>query len=75
MNNYDRENFNFMMGLSDEEFDEFFAEMPPDDIQYAIELIRLARTEFLMQELELLDAVGSEEFPEAQAVIQRIQSL
>lgn len=74
MNQFDRENFDFMMQLSDEEFDEFFADMPIDDIDYAIELIQQARSDLLVQEYNLLDS-EEPDLSEAQAVLSRIMSL
>jgi hypothetical protein len=74
MNQFDRENFDFMMQLSDEEFDEFFADMPIDDIDYAIELIQQARSDLLVQEYNLLDS-EEPDLAEAQAVLSRIMAL
>lgn len=74
MNEFDRLNYNFMMNLSGEEFEDFFASMPDDDIEYAIGLIQMARTDLLMQEHELLDAEDSD-LTEARAVLARIQAL
>lgn len=74
MNDHDRQNFNFLMGLNEEEFESFFSEMPEDDIQYAIELIQQARTELMVYEQELLDS-SVEEFNEAREVLARIMAL
>lgn len=71
MNDYDRENFDFMMSLSEQDFEDFFAGMPEDDVQYAIELIRLARSEMLVQEHELLDALAESDLSEARSVLQK----
>ena len=61
MNKWDRNNLDYIMGLSEEEFDEFLASMPDDDIQYAIELIQTRRAENLVELEELRDIVFSEE--------------
>ena len=45
--------------------------MPDDDVQYAIELIRLARSEMMVQEHELLDALAESDLSEARAVLQK----
>lgn len=73
MNDYDRENFDFMMSLSEQEFEDFFDGMPDDDVDYAIELIRLARTETMVQEHELLDALAESDLSEAQAVLKKFR--
>lgn len=45
MNNWDLNNFHFIMNLSEAEFDEWMQSISDDDVQYAIELIRAARAE------------------------------
>ena len=60
MNNWDRNNLNYLMGLSEEEFDEFMATMPDDDIEYAIELIQTRQAENLVELEELRDIVFKE---------------
>ena len=37
MNDWDRNNFNYLMSLTEEEFDEFMESMPDDDVDYALE--------------------------------------
>lgn len=73
MNEYDRNNFDFMMQLSAKEFEEFFADMPADDINYAIDLIKQARSELVIQELELMDAEESD-MTQARLVLARIMA-
>lgn len=69
MNQYDRRNFEFIMTLNEEEFDEFFSSVGEDDIQYAIELIQEARSELIQKELEYLDQV--EDVSQASVVLKQ----
>lgn len=76
MNNWDRNNLNYLMSLSEEEFDEFMATMPDDDIQYAIELIQTRQAENLVELEELRDIVFKEngmDLSQAQSVLTRFR--
>lgn len=73
MNDYDRSQFDFIMGLSDEEFDKWALSIPDDDIQYAIELIQQARLELTMIEHDLLDNLEQSDLTEARAVLQKFR--
>jgi hypothetical protein len=48
MNDYDRNNFEFIMSLSAQQFDEWYASISLDDIEYAIELCQAARLEMAL---------------------------
>jgi hypothetical protein len=48
MNDYDRNNFEFIMSLSPQQFDEWYASISLDDIEYAIELCQAARLEMAL---------------------------
>ena len=56
MNSFDRENLNFLLTASKKDMDEWYHYATEDDMDYAIELIRAARTELELQELELIDS-------------------
>lgn len=71
MNDYDRSQLNFIMSLSDEDFEEWALSIPNDDIQYAIELIQAARLLTAIQEQELLDALEDSDLAEANAVLKK----
>jgi ferritin len=73
MNEYDRSQFNFIMGLSDEQFEEWALSVPDDDIQYALELIQTARTEAFMLEQELMDQLVDSDLSEARKVLQKFR--
>lgn len=55
MNDWDRNNLNFIMSLDDHAFDQWVISLSDDDQAYALELIRRGRLEIMEQEQELLD--------------------
>jgi hypothetical protein len=73
MNEWDRDNLDFIMNCSEEGFDEWLDQADNDDINYALSLIRMAKTEMMVQELELTDDISN--FNEANQLIERIKSV
>ena len=73
MNEWDRDNLEFIMNCSEEGFDEWLDQADNDDINYALYLIRLAKTEMMVQEMELTDDISN--FAEANKLIERIKSV
>jgi hypothetical protein len=69
MNNWDRDNLNFLMNASKETLEEWHFYADADDYKYALELLQVARTELAMQELALVDSEAVEDMTEAQAVL------
>lgn len=69
MNKHDRDNYNFLMALNSKQFDEWFMTIDDDDIQYAMELFRMARIEIAAQLATLIDDVV--EFSEARQVLDK----
>jgi len=50
MNEWDRDNLEFIMNTTNESFDEWLDQADNDDIAYALELIRMAKAELMVQE-------------------------
>jgi hypothetical protein len=73
MNEWDRDNLKFIMETDDGAFDEWLDQADNDDVVYALELIRLAKAELMVQEMELTDSVAN--FSEANQLIERIKSV
>jgi hypothetical protein len=73
MNEWDKDNLNFIMNASEEGFDEWLEQADNDDIDYALELIRMAKAELMVQEMEMTDTVSN--FTEANQLIERIKSV
>jgi putative SOS response-associated peptidase YedK len=73
MNEWDRDNLEFIMNTTDESFDEWLDQADNDDIDYALELIRMAKAELMIQEMEMTDTVSN--FTEANQLIERIKNV
>lgn len=73
MNKHDRDNLNYIMGLDDEQFDEWADSATDDDIRYALEILKTARVERMVQEQELLDLITNSDLTEARAVLQKFR--
>jgi hypothetical protein len=73
MNEWDRDNLKFIMETDDGAFDEWLEQADDNDINYALELIRMARAELMVQEMEMTDSVSN--FTEANLLIERIKSV
>ena len=59
MNDWDKDNLKFLLQSDQETIDEWFHYSDKDDIKYALELIRTARNEMLVYELNLMDDVDN----------------
>ena len=57
MNNWDKNNLQFILSLDEESFEDWYATLSTDDMDYAMELLRTARTEVAMELASLNDEV------------------
>lgn len=57
MNDHDRNNLNFLLSVTPDVFDDWMNQADIDDIDYALELLSTHRSELVVKELELEDAV------------------
>lgn len=73
MNDWDRDNLKFIMETDDGAFDVWLDQADDRDIEYALELIRMARAELMVQEMEMTDSVSN--FTEANLLIERIKNV
>jgi len=77
MNEWDRDNQNFIMSCSDKEFKAWFDQATEDDISYALELIKQSRGELLEQEFEVHNRESERimlkhgKYPEATAILNK----
>ena len=55
MNEWDRNNLHFILDSDEETLEDFLSWATSDDIDYALSLVREAKTELLVQEAEILD--------------------
>lgn len=72
MNSNDRENVNFIMNLSDEEFESWASELSIEDIQAAINAIKQSRIELMDYEDSIMNTTAEEtNFAEARDVLKK----
>lgn len=71
MNDWDRDNLNFLLNASKETLEEWHFYADEDDYRYALELLNEARNELALRELELIDSEAVEDVSDAQAVLAR----
>ena len=57
MNCWDKNNLNFILSLNEDEFEDWYACLDEDDIAYAMELLKTARTEVNVQLASLNDDI------------------
>jgi hypothetical protein len=74
MNEWDRDNLNFILNTSDEAFSEWMLQADEDDIDYALELISKHREEIQLKEYLLkVDNVDVSDTEEAKLVLQKFR--
>lgn len=72
MNPNDRKNVNFIMNLSDDEFESWASELSIEDIQAAIDAIKQSRIELMDYEDSIMNATAEENnFAEARDVLKK----
>ena len=71
MNDWDRDNLHFIMNSDDGAFEEWLYQADDEDVEYALELIRLAKAELIKQEHEILDEV--EDVSEAKELLAKFR--
>ena len=55
MNDWDKNNLQFILSLNEDEFSDWYECLDDDDVAYAMELLQKARTEINLQLVELND--------------------
>ena len=55
MNNWDKNNLKFLMEINNDTFQDWLEKADDDDIEYALELIKRARTELTVKAMEIID--------------------
>ena len=73
MNNWDRDNLNFLLNADRETMEDWYHMATEDDFKYAADLFRRARVELAMTELALVDDEAVEDMADARAVLARFR--
>lgn len=69
MNDWDKNNLQFILSLDEEGFEDWYATLDDDGMDYAMELLKQARTEIAMQLASLNDDV--EDVSDAENVLKQ----
>jgi len=75
MKKHDRDNLNFLMKCPEVEFDKWMENASDDDVKYALDLIKEAKSQLLLEEIELRECSESYDFTEAKLLIERIKNV
>ncbi len=72
MNDWDRDNLEFLLSANKEVLDDWYQQLSSDDLLYAFELFAAHRAE-LQERVEELELLGKEEegFPEAVSILEK----
>jgi hypothetical protein len=71
MNEYDRENVNYLMQCNAAEFREWMNAMDEATLSYTMQLIQQVKVELMLEELELSEVYEGDDLTEANAVLNR----
>ena len=77
MNSRDKANLDFLMSIHQEEFEHWLDNASDDDVEYAIELVRKAKVEKMVELIELEEVMYSyeDDMTEANEIIERIKNV
>jgi hypothetical protein len=77
MNDWDRNNLHFILDSDEATLEDFYSWATEDDLDYALSLVREAKTELLIQEADILDelltAATAADVADASAVLRKFQ--
>ena len=54
MNEWDRDNLDFIMNSDHEDFEAWLYQASDEDVEYALKLIRIAKSELIEEELDMM---------------------
>jgi len=73
MNNWDKENLNFILNSDDADMEDFLSWASDEDLAYALELIQLARAELELEEILMLETEPNLDTSQARAILERFR--
>jgi len=71
MNNWDKENLNFILNSDDADMEDFLSWASDEDLAYALELIQLARAELELEEILMQESDEDLDTSQAQVILER----
>ena len=73
MNEWDRDNLDFLLNSNESEFHEWMQTVSNDDVTYALELLARHKTELAVAEMELKESSDELDCTEALSFINRVK--
>ena len=73
MNEWDRDNLNFILSADEGEFEAWLSQLSKDDVVYALKLFARHRNELVVAEMELNEATEQLDCTEALSFINRVK--
>jgi hypothetical protein len=77
MNEWDRNNLHFILDSDEATLEDFYSWATEDDLTYALELVRTAMAELIVQEAELMDEIltnaTADDVSEANTMLKQFQ--
>ena len=73
MNEWDRDNLNFILTVDEREFEAWLSQLSKEDVIYALELFARHRNELVVAEMELLESAEELDCTEALSFINRVK--
>jgi CYTH domain-containing protein len=73
MNEWDRDNLNFILSVDEREFEAWLSQLSKEDVIYALELFARHRNELVVAEMELLESAEELDCTEALSFINRVK--
>ena len=73
MNDWNRENLDFILNSSDADMEDFLSWASDEDLAYALELIQLARAELELEEILMLESDADLDTSQAQMILERFR--
>ena len=71
MNKHDRDNLQFLLSADKKTMESWYQTVGEDDVEYALELLQLYRTELELREFEIIDTEAEQDLSQAQSVLSR----
>jgi hypothetical protein len=71
VNKHDRDNLQFLLSADKSTMDQWYQTVSEDDVEYALELLQLHRTELELRELEIIDTEAETDLSDAHSVLTR----
>jgi len=72
---YDRNNIKFLLTASPEVLDDWYNTVPLDDMDYALEILKLFTSELEVKALDRLEEYIDPDFIDAKEIIQKVKNV